>query len=66
MSLERMAKRLKALRQERGWTQSELAARAGVHRSFIAKLEAGRQDPALTTLEKLAKALRVKVTTLLG
>ena len=64
--LQRLAKRLRALRHERGWTQTELAARAGVHRSFIAKLEAGQQDPALTTLEKLAKALRVKPTRLLG
>ena len=29
------------------------------------RLEAGRQNPTLGTLEKLAKALRVKITELL-
>ena len=65
MTLTRMATRLKTLRQRRGWTQTELAARAGLHRVFIAKLEAGAQDPSLTTLEKLARALGVKVSRLI-
>jgi len=66
MSLTRMAKRLKALRRRRGWTQENLAARAGLHRVFIAKLEAGIQDPSLTTIQKLAKALKVKPAEFLG
>jgi transcriptional regulator with XRE-family HTH domain len=36
-----------------------------VSRTYLARLETGRQDPTLSTLEKLAKALGVKVGRLL-
>jgi transcriptional regulator with XRE-family HTH domain len=62
---ERMAARLKALRERHGMTQEQLAEKSGVGRSHLARLETGRQDPTLSTLEKLAKALGVKVGRLL-
>jgi transcriptional regulator with XRE-family HTH domain len=43
-----------------------LADKAGLSRGYVARLETARQDPTLTTLEALAKALRVKVSRLLG
>jgi transcriptional regulator with XRE-family HTH domain len=58
---ERMAARLKALRERRGLTQEQLSEKSGVGRSHLARLETGKQDPTLGTLEKLAKALRAKV-----
>jgi transcriptional regulator with XRE-family HTH domain len=60
-----MAKRLKTLRRGRGLTQEALAARAGLSRTYLARLETARQDPTLSTLVKLAKALRVPVRALL-
>ena len=60
-----MATRLKALREQRGLTQEQLSERSDVGRSHLARLETARQDPTLGTLEKLAKALKVKVTELL-
>jgi transcriptional regulator with XRE-family HTH domain len=62
---ERMAKRLKTLRRRRGLTQEALAAKAGLSRTYLARLETARQDPTLSTLVKLAKALGVRVTRLL-
>jgi transcriptional regulator with XRE-family HTH domain len=62
---ERMASRLKAIRERRGLTQEQLAEKSGVSRTYLARLETGRQDPTLSTLEKLAKALGVKVRRLL-
>lgn len=58
---ERFVMRLKKLRAERGMTQEALAEKAGLSRSYIARLELGQQDPTLGTLEKLAKALKVTV-----
>jgi transcriptional regulator with XRE-family HTH domain len=60
-----MAKRLQALRTKRGLSQRELAEKSGISREYIARLETARQDPTLSTLEKLAKALGVKVAALL-
>lgn len=62
---QRMVKRLTMLRADRGLSQTELAAKAGISREYLWRLEAGRQDPTLGTLEKLAKALKVKLTRLL-
>jgi transcriptional regulator with XRE-family HTH domain len=61
----RLAKRLKQLRAKRGLTQADLARRAGVTLSYIGRLEIGRHDPQLSTLLKLAKALKITVAELL-
>jgi len=45
-------------------TQQELADAAGISREYLVRLEGARQDPTLGTLEKLAKALKVKVAEL--
>jgi len=52
--------RLKELRKVRGWTQATFAKKAGFTREYIARLETGKHDPSVSTLEKLAKALKVK------
>jgi transcriptional regulator with XRE-family HTH domain len=63
--VERVAMRVKEWRERRGLTQEKLAQRAGISRPYLARLETARQDPKLSTLEKIAKALRVHVTKLL-
>jgi len=60
-----MAMRLKQLRERRGLSQAVLAEKAHLSRPFITRRETTRQDPTLSTLEKLAKAQGVKVTRLL-
>jgi len=64
--IKRVAERLQQLRKRRNLTQAQLADLAGISRGYLARLETARQDPTLTTLEALAKALRVKVSRLLG
>jgi len=53
--------RLKTYRAKRDMTQEALAEKAGLSRVYIARLETGKQDPTLTTLKRLAKALKVTV-----
>jgi transcriptional regulator with XRE-family HTH domain len=65
MLVERLATRIKALRERRRLSQEALAAKAGISRGYLARLETGRHDPTVGTVEKLAKALRVKVADLL-
>lgn len=62
----RMARRLKALRKTAGMTQEQLAREADMSLGYVARLEIGRHDPKLSTLKKLARALGVPVTELLG
>lgn len=56
--------RIRARREKLGLSQAELAKRAGLSRGYLIRVEAARQDPTLGTLEKLAKALRVKLADL--
>jgi transcriptional regulator with XRE-family HTH domain len=58
--------KLKKLRTARKLSRYALAQRAGVSRVYVATLEAGRSDPTIGMLTKLAKALGVPVTELLG
>ena len=62
---EIVATKVKRLRERRGLTQEALAEKAGISRTYLARLETARHDPTLSMLEKLAKALRVKVGRLL-
>jgi len=62
---ERVAVRVKRIREQRGMTQEQLAEKAGISRTYLARLETARNDPTLSMLEKIAKALRVDVAKLL-
>jgi transcriptional regulator with XRE-family HTH domain len=65
MKLAQLGMRIRRLREKRGLTQESLAGKTKLSRGFIARLEMGRHDPSLTTLTRLAKALKVRVSELL-
>jgi transcriptional regulator with XRE-family HTH domain len=56
---------IRRLRRKKGVSQADLAARAGLSREYVNKIEAGKYDPPLSTLTALAKALRVRAARLL-
>ena len=58
--------RLKKVRKAKKLSQYALAKNAGVSREYVRKLEDGESDPTVGMLQKLAKALGVPVTELLG
>jgi transcriptional regulator with XRE-family HTH domain len=58
--------RLKDARIRRALTQEELAEKAGVNAATVARLERNRTEPHMSTLRKLAKALDVDPTELIG
>ncbi len=51
-------------RRELGLSQEELAARAELHRTYLADIERGSRNVALQNIEKIAQALRVSIPTL--
>ena len=50
---------LRKLRQAAALTQEELGFEADLRRTYVSVLELGQQQPSLTTILKLSKALRL-------
>ncbi len=56
--------RITELRTKRNMSKRALAEAAGINYGYLWRLEAARQDPTLTVLEKIARALKVPVAQL--
>ncbi|MGI6368823.1 MAG: helix-turn-helix transcriptional regulator [Anaerolineae bacterium] len=56
-----MRNRLEECRLGRGWTQQELADRAGVSRQTIISLERGRYNPSILLAFRLARIFTVRI-----
>ena len=56
--------KLKRLRAKHDLSQAALAKQAALTKEYIARLELGQHDPSLSTLTKIAKALKVTVAEL--
>jgi len=56
---------LRKLRLKKNMSQGDLATVLGVDRAYISNIENGRMNPTLSTLEKVAKALRISSSELL-
>jgi transcriptional regulator with XRE-family HTH domain len=62
-----LAKKVKELRKQRGWTQQKLAEKAGLAFNTITKIEqALAEHPNLKTLLKLADAFGISLDELVG
>src|SRR5262249_59381613 len=57
-----LAEAIRARREELGWSQRQLAERAGMTQPGVARFEAGGTTPTLPLLERLASALGLTVT----
>ena len=57
-----LAEAVRLRREELGWSQRQLAERAGMTQPGIARFEAGGTTPTLPLLERLASALGLTLT----
>lgn len=64
---ELLGQRIRRLRRERGWSQRELARRAGVSNSLISRIELGQgEELSLAHLERIARVLGVSLSYLVS
>lgn len=63
---EAFATELRIRRNAGSFSQEELAHRAGINRTYIAKLELAKNQPTLTVLLELAKALNCSLPDLVA
>jgi HTH-type transcriptional regulator/antitoxin HipB len=59
---ERIGRMIKAARQKRKLTQSQLGSLVGVQKSHISKLENGANNATLETIRKIFAALDAEIT----
>lgn len=64
--LSRIGDRIKTLRETAGLTQQDLADLSGIHRVNLSKLENGKLDIGVSSLRRLADALELEPSQLLG
>jgi len=62
----RFGRRLRKLRQQRGWTQVVMAEKLGLDRSYLADAERGKRNVALVNLEVIAMGFGMSVARLLS
>lgn len=62
---QKLGKKIRELRNAAGLSQERLGEITGLDRTYISGIERGVRNPALRNLEKLAKALKVKVSDLI-
>lgn len=63
---QNLGSRVRELRGNQGLTLEALAERSGVSRAMLSKLERGEKNPTLVVAAKVAQALRVSLTDLMG
>ncbi|MFA6077303.1 MAG: helix-turn-helix transcriptional regulator [Candidatus Paceibacterota bacterium] len=62
---KKLGENLKKIRTEKNITQTDLAEKLGVDKSFISNIENGKNNPTLSTITNLAQALGVSTNELL-
>ena len=59
--LEQFGSKVRKNRLKKNLSQEKLAELANLHRTYISQIESGKRNIALKNVEKIAKALNIKV-----
>ena len=58
-SSKKLAENMKKIRARKHMSQGDICRELGVDRAYISNIESGKQNPTLSTIEKIAQALEV-------
>jgi transcriptional regulator with XRE-family HTH domain len=61
---KQFGKKVRELRAERGYSQEGFAFECNLHRTYIGCIERGEKNITIVNIEKIAKALNVKISQL--
>ena len=62
--LIKFGKKVREERKKLGYSQEVLAEKAGVHRTYIGMIERGEKNITLANIQKVSKALKIKISKL--
>jgi len=63
---QRFGQVVRMTREDRGWSQEQLAGRADLNRSYLGEIERGTVMPSIETAAKLAAALGISLSSLIA
>jgi transcriptional regulator with XRE-family HTH domain len=61
---KRVGLNIRKYRGKKGWSQEQLAFEADLHRAYIGQIERGEKNVGLINLEKITKAMNIKLENL--
>lgn len=61
-----VGKNIRALREDKGWSQEELADSTDLHRTYISGIERCVRNPTVIIVEKIARQLSVNAADILS
>lgn len=62
---KQFGKKVRELREAKGWSQEDLADESGLHRTYVSGIERGVRNPTIRIVSRLAEALGVGPSLLL-
>ena len=63
--LIKFGERVRQERQKKGYSQEELAVKAGVHRTYIGMIERAEKNITLQNVKKISAALGIPISNLM-
>ena len=60
MAVETTGQRVRRFREERGWSQRQLANESGMNHSAVSRIESGDNTPTARSVRDLARAFGIK------
>ena len=64
--LAQLGRYLRGVREQRGWSQEDLALECGLHRTYIGAVERGEYNVTLLTLRRITATLGVSLVDAIG
>jgi len=62
---KKLGQNIRKIRKAKGMSQGDISRALSMDRGYISSIENGHKNPTITTLEKIAKALSVKLEDLM-
>ena len=64
-TVKKFGRKVREIRLAKKMSQGDVAKILSVHPTYISSIERGQRNPSLITMEKIAKALKVKINDLI-
>jgi transcriptional regulator with XRE-family HTH domain len=62
---KQLGRNVRRFREQRGWSQEELAFEANLHRTYVSGVERGVRNPTVLILARIAAAMGIEAAELL-